>query len=826
MRCFRLTLHFASGDVQAAELVEGHYSVGSGAEDQIQLSGDGIGAAHVRLGLSGERLQVVPAFAGVAVNGDAIEELVEVGLPVSVELPGVTLVLEALAEVVDAQAVEAAPTLLMPSPAKPANAPAGNLEVTLTIPAGAPRRPPVRTGQAIPVPARSARRGERASESVDEPNKALVAAEYELVQEIARGGMGRIYFGEDLQLKRQVAIKVSSLSEGGIDPRFAWEAEVLAQLAHPNIVPIYTIGADGRKRPFYAMKLVKGRTLQAILNDLKRGDLQTVRDFPLSRLLTIYRKVCDAMAFAHSKGFLHRDLKPENVMVGEFGEVLVMDWGLAKRICTVEERTGSTAVLAESPSDLGMTMEGDVMGTPQYMSPEQAEGMVAGLDERSDLYSLGGILYAILTLRPPIDGKSLDEVLTKVKSGGISAMVTQRGGKENVPDDSPAANKRPIPRALQAVTLKAMALEREQRYASVQEFAADIEAYQNGFATEAEEAGALKLLLLFIRRNKAVSSVVALFVVAAVLFTVKLVASEKTARRHERKALAQMEASRRAAAEAQMSLAEAAEAASDSETLKKALDAVPEDLRTLDWNYFHNRIDTANFSIEAPKGMEWVGFDDWPSQPERMVAVRSDGEVFSLNVNTGTLQSLWRFNPQGVKLRGAIGVSRDDDSIALIYANQTGNPALEIHNLVTGERLGGFQTDGPNNRLEYASVALSGNVCLLRAELGVGRTWRMEVWDWREGKRLWNLDGFVFAELSADRKAVLVNDQGRIQKRQILSGAIITTGAFVGRVNKWYPWSGAGTSDWKEFLAPLNGSSRIRKVEDPEGRSLEERVPL
>ncbi|NBQ40778.1 MAG: serine/threonine protein kinase, partial [Alphaproteobacteria bacterium] len=155
-----------------------------------------------------------------------------------------------------------------------------------------------------------------------------MVSEYTLVKEIARGGMGQIYFGEDPQLKRQVAVKVSSVSEGGEDARFSKEAEVLAQLAHPNIVPIYNIGVDARRRPFYSMKLVKGRTLQAVLDAIREGDAAAAGEYPRATLLTIFRKVCDAMAFAHAKGVLHRDLKPENIMVGEYGEVLVMDWGL------------------------------------------------------------------------------------------------------------------------------------------------------------------------------------------------------------------------------------------------------------------------------------------------------------------------------------------------------------------------------------------------------------------------------------------------------------------------------------------------------------------
>jgi serine/threonine protein kinase len=219
----------------------------------------------------------------------------------------------------------------------------------------------------------------RASQAGDAP----LRGSYTLVREIARGGMGQIYSGEDPQLKREVAVKVSSLSEGGEDPRFTKEAEVLAHLAHPNIVPIYNIGVDGQSRPFYSMKLVKGRTLQAVLNAIGDGDIEAGKEYTRAALLTVFRKVCDAMAFAHAKGILHRDLKPENIMVGEYGEVLVMDWGLAK---VLGDREASVEVTpASDTGDYGMTMEGEVMGTPQYMSPEQAEGMVAELDARSDI---------------------------------------------------------------------------------------------------------------------------------------------------------------------------------------------------------------------------------------------------------------------------------------------------------------------------------------------------------------------------------------------------------------------------------------------------------
>ena len=252
-------------------------------------------------------------------------------------------------------------------------------------------------------------------------------------REIARGGMGAILSATDQTLDREVAMKVMLLEDEASSTsrqRFLREALVLARLEHPNIVPIYEMGRNAQGQLFYTMKLVKGRTLQAILTAIKQGDAATIEHYTLDRLLTIYRKVCDAMAFAHHQRIIHRDLKPENVMVGEFGEVLVMDWGLAKHLDderhakTEAERAQAIEGFKElSDSQLaagesGLTMDGSVMGSPQYMPPEQAEGRLADIGTHSDIYSLGGILYAILTLRPPVEGRKVAEVLDNVKSGG------------------------------------------------------------------------------------------------------------------------------------------------------------------------------------------------------------------------------------------------------------------------------------------------------------------------------------------------------------------------------------------------------------------------
>ena len=376
-------------------------------------------------------------------------------------------------------------------------------------------------------------------------------------REIARGGMGVILSATDQTLDREVAMKVILLdAEASAEARqrFVREALVLARLEHPNIVPIHEMGRNAEGQLFYTMKLVKGRTLHAILKGIKEGDEATVKHYTLDRLLTIYRKVCDAMAFAHHQRIIHRDLKPENVMVGEFGEVLVMDWGLAKhlddqqhakteaaRAPTIEGfQELSDSQLAEGGS--GLTLDGSVMGSPQYMPPEQAEGRLADIGPHSDIYALGGILYTILTLRPPVEGRKVREVLDNVKSGRITPPTTynvsRSGGVKlgggTVTDVGkitglPHCPDGKVPASLSAVTMRAMAFKPADRYASVGQITADVEAYQGGFATSAEQAGALKQAALFIRRNKAASIGVAAVLLIGGTFGTKAVLAGRRA---------------------------------------------------------------------------------------------------------------------------------------------------------------------------------------------------------------------------------------------------------------------------------------------------------
>jgi serine/threonine-protein kinase len=225
------------------------------------------------------------------------------------------------------------------------------------------------------------------------------AGRFRLLGEIARGGMGAVLRAHDPEMDRALAIKVI-LPQHRNDPslvrRFLGEARLAGQLQHPGVVPVHDIGLLGDGRPFFAMKLIEGRTLAQLLRERPNPG----HDLP--RFQRYFEAVCLAVGYAHSQGVIHRDLKPENVMVGAFGEVQVMDWGLAKRIDREEETfSGSLSPCLPDSSPDHRTRHGSRLGTPAYMAPEQASGEVEWLDERSDVFGLGAILCEVLTGQPP-----------------------------------------------------------------------------------------------------------------------------------------------------------------------------------------------------------------------------------------------------------------------------------------------------------------------------------------------------------------------------------------------------------------------------------------
>ena len=276
---------------------------------------------------------------------------------------------------------------------------------------------------------------------------------------------------------------------------FIEEARITASLEHPNIVPVHDIGVDDCGSPYFTMKLIRGETLASVLRKLHDGDPEYLENYPLDKLLRIFLKICNGVAFAHSKGVLHLDLKPENVQLGDYGEVILMDWGLAKLV-SVPENDESTPLDAQVVSQGSRTGNGVRKGTPGYMAPEQAAGNESQKSFRTDVYSLGAILYSLLTYCNPLEGNDVKKLL----------IATIRG---DVIPPSQRAPERFIPAGLEAVVLKAMTVDPAGRYSGAKELRNEVLAFLSGFATHAERATPWKKAFLLVRRHKITSIAVA-----------------------------------------------------------------------------------------------------------------------------------------------------------------------------------------------------------------------------------------------------------------------------------------------------------------------------
>jgi serine/threonine protein kinase len=330
---------------------------------------------------------------------------------------------------------------------------------------------------------------ERLRQSADMPD--LSGTRYQLLERVARGGMGVVYAALDEMLDRRVALKVLDVpaADGDLAHRLNREARVLARLEHPGIVPVHDVGTLADGRIFYAMKFVEGQRLDK--------HIEAVTSLP--DRLRLFLRICDAVAFAHARGVLHRDLKPANVMVGAFGEVLVMDWGLAKILreqpAGVPEEDPEATILhtprmtddsADTKEATQVTGQGTVLGTPGYMSPEQARGDVANVNERSDIFSLGAVLRFLLA--PP-----------------ATANSNFRWRRD---------------KALEAICARATESNPASRYASVSDLSADVSRYLDGLPVSARKETVFEKAGRFYRRYTVAILLIAAYLAMRILLMV------------------------------------------------------------------------------------------------------------------------------------------------------------------------------------------------------------------------------------------------------------------------------------------------------------------
>lgn len=289
----------------------------------------------------------------------------------------------------------------------------------------------------------------------------------EIVGDIAVGGMGKVFLAKDQIIDREIALKV--LHEGmeadnDLYRQFVDEARITGLLEHSNIVPVHSLGINKEGRVCFTMKFVDGDSLLEVIEQISKGNPDYLDYYTQFMRLRIFRKICDAVAFAHSKNIVHRDIKPENIMIGDYGEVLLMDWGIAKFMDAEERVKSGKSVDLVSPTQ---TVDGVIKGSPAYMSPEQARGEMADYDQRSEVFLLGATLYHLITLKPPYYNEDVH-------------VMVEMAEKADYVSPGKAAPEEQIPDELSHIIEKAMHLEKDQRYQKVEDLIHAIDNLMSG----------------------------------------------------------------------------------------------------------------------------------------------------------------------------------------------------------------------------------------------------------------------------------------------------------------------------------------------------------